>query len=712
MVLRKYIIVLLLFFSALSGFATHIVGGEIYYDCLGSNKYYITLKLYLDCCPSCTSYDDLAGIGVYNSSGSVLQRVRFPVLTVQSVPPTLYSKCYTIPSNMCVNEIVYGDTLDLPPIPGGYTVAYQRCCRNADIINILDASQVGSTYETKIDPEQVSCNNSTRYKEIPPLQLCVGIPFVFDHSVTDPDKDSVFYEFCSPFEGADAFSPAPDVPSPPPYANVQYNAPYSGSYPIASNPVFKIDQHTGIITGIPTMVGRFVVGICANEYRNGVLLNTNKRDYQFNVTSCPKAAKAYIPPQTNFCSGLTMNFVQKSSNALTFHWDFGDPTTTSDTSNLASPSWTYSAIGSYKIRLIVNPYTQCADTAFSTIEIKELLDAYFLPPPAKCMGETNEGFNVLGTFTNAATFQWNFGSTASPSTSSEKDPGIVIYKSGGVYPVVLTVTENGCTKKYIDSIRVLQRPKASYELENPVSCELQPVHFINKSQGPLPLNNLWNFGDEHGSKEESPYHTYQNVGSYSTHLIIASPNGCKDTFGLPAAVSVYQTPTAGFDIDPKDTSVFYSEIHLKDLSKNGNVCTMFWGDGTLSDCSSGHTYTVPGTYPVMQIVENNGCFDTAHSKVRVRPDFVFWLPNAFTPGDPDGVNDIYKPTVFGVHKYQFLIFDRWGQQIFQTSDPEQGWNGCINNTLCKQDVYIYKIIFKDDVDLKTHEYIGHFTLVR
>ncbi|HSH66585.1 MAG TPA: hypothetical protein VLB84_12535, partial [Bacteroidia bacterium] len=135
MMLRKYIVVICLFFSTVQSFATHIVGGEIYYDCLGANKYYVTLKLYLDCCPSCTSYDDVAAIGVFNSDGAVIQSLYFPLLSVNKVPPTLYAKCFTIPSDMCVNQIIYGDTLELPPIPGGYLVSYQRCCRNSDIIN-------------------------------------------------------------------------------------------------------------------------------------------------------------------------------------------------------------------------------------------------------------------------------------------------------------------------------------------------------------------------------------------------------------------------------------------------------------------------------------------------------------------------------------------------------------------------------------------------
>lgn len=710
--LRRYIAIVWLVFSVLQGFARHIVGGEIYYDCLGKDRYYITLKLYLDCCPGCTPEDDVAAIGVFDNQGNVLQNPMFPLLTKTNIPPTLFSKCFSVPPDICVNEIVYGDTLELPPIPGGYTVSYQRCCRNADIINIVNARQVGSTYQVTIDPLLAECNKSTRYKNLPPLVLCVDAPFEFDHSATDPDNDSIYYEFCSPFEGADAISPMPDVPSTPPYNFVTYNAPYSGSYPISASPAFRIDSKTGIITGTPDMIGRFVVGICAKEYRKGVLLNVNKRDYQFNVTACIKSSLAYIPDQVNFCTGLTMNFVQNSTQALTYFWDFGDPTTTMDTSIQVSPSWTYPDTGTYTVMLIINKYSRCADTTIATFKVQQLLSPYFFPPQPKCMDEYLEGFTPLGLYTNAATFNWTFP-MGTPSSANTKDPGKILYNKGGTFPVILTVTQKECKKEFVDTVRILPKPTAKYETLSPKVCGLTPIQFINKSTGVLPLTNQWDFGDDQISSEESPIHIYKKFGTYPTELIITAGNGCKDTFALPAAVEVIQLPIAGFDIDPKDTSIFYSEIKLYDHSKNTSGCTMFWGDGTQpGDCVAGHLYTAIGTYQVMQIAENKGCFDTAYATIVVRPEYRFWLPNAFTPGNSEGLNDVFKPTLFGVHNYRFMVFDRWGEKLFETNDPEEGWSGYRNNHLCQQDVYVYKIIFKDDVSLKTHQYIGHFTLVR
>ena len=140
---------------------------------------------------------------------------------------------------------------------------------------------------------------------------------------------------------------------------------------------------------------------------------------------------------------------------------------------------------------------------------------------------------------------------------------------------------------------------------------------------------------------------------------------------------------------------------------------MFWGDGTSSfNCDTTHTYSQIGLYTLMQVVQNNyGCTDTAYDQVFIYPGFMFWLPNAFSPNN-DGLNDVFMPKLFGVYNYDFMIFDRWGEKIFETEDLLTGWNGFYKDKLCEQGVYVYKISFFDEVDKVNHQYIGGVTLVR
>jgi gliding motility-associated-like protein len=718
---RIFTVFIFLIFFSLKNFAYHIVGGEIYYDCLGGNNYRITLKVYRDCYTVLGApLDDPATISVFDGAGNFLNNLSLPLPGSTVLPPVINNPCFTPPTDVCVEEGIYQTIVNLPPTPGGYYLAYQRCCRNSSILNIINPSSVGTTYMAHIpDPGLITgCNSSPRYNSFPPIFLCAGVPLIYDHSATDPDGDSLYYEFCDPFTGLSSTCPAvggcQPTTDPPPYYPVPWAGGYSSAYPMSSSPVMSIDPNTGLLTGTPNMVGQWVVGVCVSEYRNGVLLDINKRDFQFNVTNCPNLPVASIPLQNTFCFGYESAFSQNSLNAFSYLWDFGDPTTTTDVSNVASPTWTYPDSGTYTVTLIINPGSLCADTSSTTFNIQHLLAPQFAPPPGECIYNNSYNFTAAGDFQGTGTFAWDFGSNASPSSANTPNVNNVVYDTPGTYPVTLTVTENGCTVDYTANVHVYEKPVANYGLAAPISCVLQPVQFIDSSQTDSPLSYQWTFGDGGVSSEQNPYHVYGSIGSYLTGLIVTSAHGCIDTFNMPAAVAVLPSPTAGFDVNPKDTSIFYSDITMTNQMVDAIGCTVYWGDGAIyNNCDSVHNYARPGTYSIMQVVVNaSGCYDTAYSEVLIRPEFIFWIPNAFTPGKPDGLNDVFKPKLIGVHDYKFLIFDRWGEKIYETENPEDGWNGFYKGELCTNDVYVYKIIFRDDVRNDPHQYIGHVTLVR
>jgi gliding motility-associated-like protein len=711
---KKFFIVCLLLLFSIKSNATHIVGGEIYYDCLGGNDYLVTLKVYRDCCPTCAQFDYPASIGVYDFMGNVVQVLTMSPSDSAYIPASLNDPCLTPPTNVCVQEALYSTVVNLPPIPGGYILSYQRCCRNSAIINILNASSVGSTYEAVIlDDTIVTCNSTPRYTNFPPLFLCEGVPFVFDHSATDPDGDSLYYQLCTPYEGATPTMPMPVPPSSPPYNFVTYNAPYSGSYPMSSSPALSLDPLTGILTGTPNMIGRFVVGVCVSEYRNGQLLTTNKRDFQFNIVNCPLASVSSIPNQTQFCTGYTMQFNQTSFNAFAYHWDFGDPTTLADTSDQFAPTWTYADSGTYVVTLIVNPGTLCADTGSNVFYIYPLLDPAFTPPPGECLNSNSFDFQAGGDFMGNGTFVWDFGTHASPNNITQQDPQGITFDSTGTFPVTLTVSENGCVESYTANIEVHPHPVAAYGFASTIACDLQPVQFLDSSISQTALSYLWIFGDETTATIQNPWHLFPAVGNYNTSLIVTDANGCTDTNSIVSPLVVYPSPEAAFDISPDDTSIFYPEVTMVDQSNGAISCSAFWGDGiSYQNCDSIHSYTAPGTYTVMQVVTNTfGCKDTAYSTVLIRPEFLFWIPNAFTPND-NGLNEIFRPIMMGVHDYRFMIFDRWGERIFETTDELEGWDGRIKGRICTNDVYVYKITLRDDVTNQEHVYIGKVTLVR
>lgn len=715
--------IVLLLLTGLKSFATHIVGGEIFYNALGGNNYHITLKLYRDCSSSSNAFfDDPVTIFIFNGSGNFVDSIEIPFPGSIILPVTINNPCFTPPTNVCVEEAVYETDVFLPPVSGGYDIDYQRCCRNSSILNLISPGDVGSTYMAHIPDASSAINNSSpHYINFPPIFLCSGVPLNFDHKAIDADGDSLYYELCDPFTGLNSNCPTlgiqaiggcPSVGSPPPYAAVPWLSPYSASYPISSSPALYINPQSGYMTGTPDMLGQWVVGVCVSEYRNGVLLDINKRDFQFNVVDCPNLPVASIPQQTQFCSGYTVNFTQNSVNALNYHWDFGDLSTNTDTSNSMSPAWTYADSGQYTVSLIINPQTMCADTQTNTFNVYPLLAPSFTPPAGECVYNNSFDFIGGGAFMGNGTVNWSFGNQATPSVSSQFNPVNIVFNSAGVYPIIFTINENGCTKSVMDSVHVYPKPMAQFGLESEIGCVLNPVYFADSSFSSSLLSYNWSFGNGETSILQNPAATYAAVGVYTIRLIITSQNGCKDTAYLPNPLTINPSPIAGFTLTPDNTSIFEPDISIVDQSEFASTCKVVWGDGLNSlNCDSVHHFQLPGTYTVTQIVVNNwGCYDTAYAQVIIRPEFVFWIPNAFTP-DRNDLNETFGPKVIGAHDYTFVIFNRWGQKLFETSNPEEGWNGYYQTNLCSNDIYVYKITLLDDVENNFHQYIGKVVLV-
>lgn len=382
------ILSLALIFLAISlqSFATHIVGGTITYDYLGGNQYRIYLTVYRDCFGGQAPFDDPAVVGIFDSNNNLVTTVSMDLGAITQIPGTINNPCTTPPTNVCTEVTTYTGTVSLPPIAGGYQMAYQRCCRNAVIQNIDTPGDVGSTFYTQIpNSNQVGTNNSADFTNLPPLYLCAGLQFVFDHSATDADGDQLVYSLCTPHDGLDANNPGGSgtTPDAPPYGYVSWTNPYNlndmmgGSQPLTINPV------TGQLIVTPNTIGTFVVGVCVSEVRNGVVINTVQRDFQFTVANCNvQVISSFFTP--NVQCGNFVQFTNSSQGATGYSWDFGD----GGTSNQQAPNHTYSNIGSYVVTLVaLDNNTGCADTSILNLTLIDTLTATASGDAAICLGD-------------------------------------------------------------------------------------------------------------------------------------------------------------------------------------------------------------------------------------------------------------------------------------------------------------------------------------
>ncbi|MEI7802271.1 MAG: T9SS type A sorting domain-containing protein [Bacteroidota bacterium] len=288
--MKKIFLSLSVLLFALNSYSSHIIGGEVSYECLGNNLYQFKVKIYRDCYNGVPPLDAPAYFTVFNASNQVIWNDTVSLLVDTLIPLQSQSTCLMIPTNVCVEEGTYIFTVTLPPSTGGYAVAYQRCCRNGTIVNLITPGGQGSTYFAELNDAVLNlCNNSATFKNYPAIYLCAGEPLVYDHSAVDVDGDSLAYSLMRPYKGAEV-NTQPVTASPPPYLGVDYLNSYSETNPMDGNPGLAIDPSTGILTITPTGLGQYAVGVCVREYRNGVFLGEHFRDFQFNVVDCNSMA--------------------------------------------------------------------------------------------------------------------------------------------------------------------------------------------------------------------------------------------------------------------------------------------------------------------------------------------------------------------------------------------------------------------------------------
>jgi gliding motility-associated-like protein len=397
--------------------------------------------------------------------------------------------------------------------------------------------------------------------------------------------------------------------------------------------------------------------------------------------------------------------VNESIGATNYRWDFGDTGTAADTSLSATPNWTYAQPGTYTVQLVAAGPGPCFDTATTIYDVYLNLFPTFEPPEVRCPGEPAE-FVLGGAFSSDAEVIWDFGAVGSPQNSNGNTASAA-FLPVGVHPVTVSVTDNGCSGSFTDSVTVFPFPVADFTSDTR-SCVGATFGFQDLSTAATALSYLWDFGDGVTSTEAEPFHQYVEPGMYTVALTVSTDSGCisSNTTVRPAQVEVFPNPVAAFSALPREVSVFQPDISIEDFSVNA----VSWEYDV-----EGNTFLVPdleysfqegGQFIItLRVFSENGCPDVTTRTVFVS-DHIFWAPNAFTP-DGDGLNDTWTPMVIGARTYELEIFDRWGNLRFRTDDPKQGWDG----EGLPATIFTYRVRIKEwGADSK--EYVGHFSLLR
>ncbi|MBI5539889.1 MAG: PKD domain-containing protein [Bacteroidia bacterium] len=421
---------------------------------------------------------------------------------------------------------------------------------------------------------------------------------------------------------------------------------------------------------------------------------------------------------TASCSPLNSQFTNLSMGAINYQWNFGDGTSstlfqpTHEYINPSSVDQTFSAV-----LTAISAYG-CTDTYSVNINVWAKPNASYTVSPYVQIFP-----NSIITIDNTSTpgpwsYAWNFGDG---NTSNVIEPLNHSYSSYGKYIISLLVYSAHCSDTYIDSVSInAPSPVASFSV-NEFGCEPLTIQFSNQSL----YSNIftWDFGDGGISHDENPTYTYYHAGDYSVKLFASGPGG-QDSIG-GGTVKVYPKPIALFTVTPTVVFIPDQSIECNNNSVNADIYTWNFGDGNTSNLENPtHKYIQEGEYTITLIVSTiHQCSDTLSlfravvAKSAGQIDF----PSAFSP-NPSGSNgghynpndfnnDIFHPVFVGVDTYELTIYNRWGELIFETKEPNIGWDGYYRDKLCKQDVYVWKAKGKF-IDGQTFFKAGDVTLIR
>lgn len=301
-------------------------------------------------------------------------------------------------------------------------------------------------------------------------------------------------------------------------------------------------------------------------------------------------------------------------------------------------------------------------------------------------------------------------------TSSTQDPILpnATASQQGQYSCYVVV--NNCTSETATiNVLISPGPSADFTVGPPV-CEGQPVSITYTGTAPAGSVFNWNFGGgtAQSGSGAGPYSViWPNAGVQNITLTV-SLGGCTSSQSGNAVIE--PNPIPGFGISPSILTIEDPTIQVTDQSTGASTWTYEISDGGLQNTPDfTYAFNEIGVYYITQTVTNNiGCSAQITQDVIVNPVSLVWIPNAFTPGNNDNFNDSWGAVVTNVKNFKLAVFDRWGEIVFSSEDPNLWWDGNWKNkrnTAVKQDVYVYKVWYTDAKG-NDQTRIGRVTIVR
>ena len=389
-----------------------------------------------------------------------------------------------------------------------------------------------------------------------------------------------------------------------------------------------------------------------------------------------------------------------AGNPTNYKWFLGN----GDSSSGASLNYTYSAAGTYSVRMRLTTDKGCSRDSTATVIIH--------PLPQVVMNAVNPCKDDSLVLTDLSSIssglmgpsQWRF-------SNGEFAIGTKVLKkfsTPGTLGIWLKRRSNeGCWDSANASTVVYPAVKVKYSSTN--VCEEETTSFFDSTFSVNPVSVYrWTFGDGKNSGIQNPTRKYNAPGTYNTSLQVTTLPGCN--YFAKGSNIVHPKPKAGFITDPDAGTILNPNISFTDASKGADSVWYLISTG-YSTSSRNFTRAFPdsGSFSIKQWVRTSfGCMDSFNKDIYINFMYTLHVPTAFTPNS-DGLNEGFSPQGMGIKWYGMKVYNRWGQKLYET-DQSRPWDGTYNGQLLPEGVYVVLIELRD-FKLKRHYYKGSVQLL-
>ncbi len=410
------------------------------------------------------------------------------------------------------------------------------------------------------------------------------------------------------------------------------------------------------------------------------------------------------------CTQMEVDFTNMSQFGDTYEWDFGDG---SPVSNETDPTHIYTDEGSYTVTLTVSDSQGCADPDVITYVVDYTFDPGSMTASFTTI-EDNECEELDVDFNNTSpsgdTFQWDFGDG---NGSNVENPSHT-YTSPGSYTATLTVSDSqGCLEPavYSQEINYEGPVEAVLNIPDVEGCVNSTVQFTTDTNAPY---YEWDFGDGNTSTLQNPEHLYESSGTFNVSLTVIDSSTCNISSQATIPVDIAGPPDATFIVS--DTIVDLNEEIEFILENPDQIETFEWtfGDGSSdnNNLQPIHFYNQQGYVDIcIDIVSPQGCPDQHCQRILVLTESAIGVPNAFSPNG-DQENDILFVKGFNIETFDFKLFNRFGELVFETEDLTQGWDGIYRGQEHEMDVFVYLLNARLTDGTTISNMTGNVTLLR